>query len=67
MITEERLLVKGGIPHRDVGRATRVGQLKKRDLAYKSILIRRQDDPEVAVLAPTVRNIDLRLVFVRRQ
>ena len=32
-------------------------------MAYKSILIRRQDDLEVAVLAPTVRNIDLRLVF----
>ena len=58
VLTKEHLLVKGGCPHRDVGCATGVGLSNKWDSGDEGILIRRQDDPEVAVLAPSTGTLN---------
>ena len=58
VISDELLIVKGGCIRRDGGRLARVGHSNEGDLTYKPVLYRCQDDPKVAVLAPSVRNLN---------
>ena len=62
VLAEERLLVEGGCPRRDGRRATEVGRAYEGDLADNGVLSHCQDEPEMAVLAPTAGTIDQRRV-----
>ena len=58
MITEDCLLVKGGCPQWDVGRATGVGRADKWESGYKGVLSCRQENPKVAVLPLATGTLD---------
>ena len=52
VLEEERLLVEGGCPRRDVGCATGASWADKWVSGGKGVLSSRQDKPKVAVLGP---------------
>ena len=58
VFSDELLIVKAVCPRRNGERPTRVNQADKRDLADERILRRHQDEPKVAVLAPSAGTLD---------
>ena len=62
VLAEERLLVEGYCPRRDVGCATRFGRADEWVLGDKGVLSRHQDKTEVAVLAPAAETLNQRRV-----
>ena len=62
VLSDELLLVEGGCPRRDGGRSTGVGQADEGGLNEERALRRRQDDPKVAVLTPSVGTLNRRRI-----
>ena len=62
VLTDERLISKGGCPHQDVGCETIIGREEEWNLTDKGILSCNQDDPNVAVLDPAIGTLDRRRV-----
>ena len=58
VLSDEHLLVKGGFQRRGGGRLTGVGRADEGELTDERVLCHRQDDPEVAVLAPNAGTLD---------
>ena len=58
VLAEERLLVKEGCPLRDAGCATWIGWSDEGISGDKSVICCREDEPGVAVLAPTMGTLD---------
>ena len=62
MLAEERLLIEGGFPCRDVGCAAGVGRSEERVSGDEGVLGCCQDKTEVAVLATSAGTLDRRRV-----
>ena len=58
VISDELLLIEGVCPSQNGGRLTGVGQSDEGDLADKRALCCHQDEPKVAVLAPSTGTLD---------
>ena len=57
MLSDDLILVEGGCPRQNGGSSTGIGRVDKGDLADERILSHNQDDPKVAIMAPSAETL----------